>query len=113
MTERDSGGEAEPKGMGLDELRRLLIQSDRGDWNVISCFGAPSFLPWSPDGDFNEHHTRAAYRPNISIGLAWGIVDNENFHADRVQEFDEPLERHAPSLFADVLYNGMLVLRQR
>jgi hypothetical protein len=99
-------------GVGLDELRRLMTDSNRGDWNVISCFGMPSFLPWSPEGDFNEHHTRAAYRPNVSIGLAWGITDNENYQADWVQEFEKPLNRPAPSFIADIFYNGMLVARE-
>jgi hypothetical protein len=95
--------------MGLDELRRIVAESDRGDWNVISCFGFPSYLPWSPDGDFNEHLARAAYRPDISIGLAWGIRDNENFRTDWAQSFAND---QAESFLADILYNGMLVSRE-
>jgi hypothetical protein len=79
---------------------------------VISCLGYPSYLPWSPDGDFNEHLARAAYRPDVSIGLAWGIRVEDDFRADWVQELEEPLNRPAPSFIADILYNGMLVARE-
>jgi hypothetical protein len=82
--------------MGLEELRRLIAESDRGDWNVVSCFGLPLFLPWSPEGEFNEHNVRAAYRPNVSIGLAWGATESENYAAEWVQALDEPLHRDAP-----------------
>ncbi len=69
----------QPPSMGLDQLLRLIVESDRGDWNVISCFGLPSYLPWSPeDGEFNEHIARAAYRPDVAIGLAWGIEAQED-----------------------------------
>lgn len=95
--------------MGLAELRRIIVDSERGDWNVISCFGAPSFLPWSPDGDFNEHNARAAYRPDVSIGLAWGIRENRDYRAEWAQSFPND---QAESLIADILYNGMLVSRE-
>lgn len=95
--------------MGLEELRRLIAHSDRGDWNVISCFGRPFFLPWRPGGEFNEHHARAAYRPNLAVGIAWGITDNEDFHEDWSEKF--PVQR-AYSCIADLFYNGMLVDRE-
>jgi hypothetical protein len=95
--------------MGLEELRRIIAASDRGDWNVVSCFGMPSFLPWSPDGEFSEHHARAAYRPDVSLGLAWGIRQNEDFQEDWTQEFPDS---HAESFLADILYAGMLVARE-
>ena len=95
--------------MGLDELRQLIADSDRGDWNIVSCFGKPSFLPWSPDGEFNEHLARAAYRPDLSIGLAWGITDNDNYREDWANDFPD---EHAESELADILYNGMLVARE-
>jgi len=98
--------------MGLEELQLIIADSDRGDWNVISCFRMPSYLPWSPDGDFNEHNARAAYRPDVSIGLAWGIEESEDFQTDWVAKLDEPLGRPSPSIVADVLYNGMVVVRE-
>lgn len=97
-------------GMGLDELRRIIVKSDRVDWNVISCLGMPSFLPWSPDGEFEEHHTRATYRPDVSLGLAWGIKVNEKFESEWTDTVANPA--HNFSFLADVLYNGMLVSRE-
>jgi hypothetical protein len=95
--------------LGLEELRRIIAESDRGDWNIISCFGQPSFLPWSPDGEFNEHHARASYRPDLSIGLAWGVRVNENFQEVWTQKFSD---KKAHSCLADLFYNGMLVDRE-
>lgn len=102
--------------MGLEELRQIIGESDRGDWNIISCLDVPSYLSWGPNAfpepEYNEHLARAAYRPNISLGLAWGIQQLENFQADWVQELDEPLKRPAPLFIADILFNGMLVARE-
>ena len=99
--------------MGLDELLRLIADSDRGDWNIVSCFNTPSYLPWSPDGEdgeHNEHLARAAYRPDLSINLAWGITDNDNYREDWANEFPD---EHAESILVDIFYNGMLVVRER
>ena len=100
--------------MGLDELRRLIAESDQGDWNVIDCFndGAPSFLASArvAAGDEYsnlEHHGRATYRPDVSIGLAWGMKLRE-YKADWLDRFT-----HATASFGLVdLYNGMLVDRE-
>jgi hypothetical protein len=96
-------------GIGYEELRRLISESERADWNVVSCFGAPSFLPWSPEGEFSEHLARASYRPDISIGLAWGIRDNDDYKEDWANSF---ANEHAESFLADILFNGMLVGRE-
>jgi hypothetical protein len=105
--------------MGLEELRRVIAESDRGDWNVISCFASaidgPSYLfsPWLvidheayPE---REHHARASYRPDLSIGLAWGMHSNDNFEEEWVQNLSN---KSAFSGIADILLNGMLVDRQ-
>lgn len=78
--------------MGLEELQRIIAESDRGDWNIISCFGLPSFLPWSPDGEFNEHHTRAAVPPGHLHRPRVGIRQTEKLQADWVLEIEEPLD---------------------
>ena len=83
--------------MGLEELQRIIAESDRGDWNIISCFGLPSFLPWSPDGEFNEHHTRAAVPPGHLHRPRVGIRQTEKLQADWVLEIEEPLDRPTPS----------------
>ena len=94
--------------VGLEELLRIIVESDRADWNVVSCFGMPSFLPWSPDGEFSEHNARASYRPDVAIGLAWGITVRERFET----EWTERAGWDAESCLADILYSGMLVDRQ-
>jgi hypothetical protein len=95
--------------VGLEELLRKIVDSDRGDWNIISCLNTPSYLPWSPDGEFNEHLARAAYRPDVAIGLAWGIAVNDNYQEDWANDFTDP---HAESILVDIFYNGMLVARE-
>jgi hypothetical protein len=99
----------ERRGTGYDEIRRIISESQRSDWNVVSCFGLPSFLPWSPDGEFSEHFARAAYRPDISIGLAWGIRDNEDYREGWANNFDD---ERAERFLVDIFYNGMLVDRE-
>lgn len=101
--------------MGLEELRRLIAESDRSDWNVISCLNTPSYLSWNPvemnkhPGAYNEHLARAAYRPDVAIGLAWGITDNDDYREEWAQSFPN---KHAERFIADILYNGMLVSRE-
>jgi len=119
--------------MGLEELRQIISASNCRDWNVIDCYGLPSYLSWSSEGkravlmDENdtdaiaaqhylpdEHWARAAYRPDLSIGLAWGIIVNDNFAADWVKALaDEPLVLvpENPAILVDVFCNGMLVDR--
>jgi hypothetical protein len=115
----DSGA-FEPRsdmGRGLEELRRLIAESDRGDWNVIDCFGkaGPSYLasPWlAVDHDAygdREHHARAAFRQDVAVGLAWGMVANDRYEAEWLEGFSN---KRAHSAIADILYNGMLVARE-
>lgn len=36
-----------------------------------------------------EHHTRASYRPDLSIGLAWGMHSNDDFEEEWVQNLSK------------------------
>jgi hypothetical protein len=104
--------------MTLDELRRVIFGSEPSDWHVIHCWGAtsgPSYLD-----DFGEaavngarievraHPERATYRPDVRIGLAWGLTVDERREFDWSQHFSD--KRCSPVL-ADLLWNGSLVDR--
>jgi hypothetical protein len=65
----------------------------------------------TPDENVREetHGMRAAYRPDISIGIAWGYPSNPNWREPWVETFSD---QSASSDFADFFYNGMLVARE-
>lgn len=99
--------------MRYDEILDLVANSTPEEWNKIVCWGGgggPSFLNGLPgeDGNWTAHEERASYKPDVSVGLAWGITSNDDFKEEWANQFPDP---HASSEFVDVLYNGMLVYR--
>jgi hypothetical protein len=115
--------------MHLDELHELIQESLEEYWNVITCWsmGATSFLhaadpepmrfhdagpaPVDPKDDQEEtqsHSMRAAYMPDLSVGLAWGLPANNKYHADWTEHLPDP---ECTSFYVDLFYNGMLVDR--
>lgn len=111
--------------MHLDDLRRTVAASAPGEWEVFVCGGygaGPSFLERhgiatsGDDGwmlDVDAHYLRAAYKPNVSIGLAFGMPSGDR--ADEVpvhwpkSAFPDP---KVSADWADVFWNGMLVSRE-
>jgi hypothetical protein len=100
----------------LDQMLALCAKAKAADWKVIPCGGAgagPSFLEsWvaGPDGEpvlAGAHTMRAAYRPDISLSLAWGLVAHEEF----VESWTEVFDHSASSHFVDFFWNGSLVER--
>jgi hypothetical protein len=69
--------------MTLDEILNTVAGSTRDDWNIIHCWGGgPSFLDsfsvWTGGADrwgleHDQHGIRAAYRPDVSLGVAYGL----------------------------------------
>jgi hypothetical protein len=100
--------------MTYDELLKTVCDSLPTHWNQISCggFGAgPSYLS-APDGQGGEmdHYCRAAYRSDVSLGLAFGLspVDDQ-----RDFEFLKHFaDRRSHPTFLDIFWNGMLVHRE-
>jgi hypothetical protein len=102
--------------MNLHELRTLVWKSSVDDWELIECLGpdaGPSYLSAvigsgsSLEGVQCQLY-RATYRPNISIGLAWGLS-----HEGEVRDFERntfPDEQCYPTIL-DLLWNGSLVYR--
>jgi len=102
--------------MTLDDLHRICVGSEPDDWRVIDR-GPQLLLPeahsWINDDtgqheQFESHLYRAAYKPNLSIGLAWGMPYLDRFEAPWANRFPNP---SASSHLLDILYNGMLVDR--
>jgi hypothetical protein len=103
--------------MKLEEILASCAKSKPDAWKVIPC-GAPgsgpSFLDeWSlaADGEpvlVGSHGMRAAYRPDVSIALAWGLTAHEEFEDTWTRTF-----AHGPASarFVDFFYNGALVER--
>jgi hypothetical protein len=103
--------------MKLEDLLALCAKSKPEWWKVIPCGGAgsgPSFLDeWGSDSDgepvlIGSHTMRAAYRPDLSMALAWGLTAHE--------EIEESWTRtvahgSASSHFIDFFYHGALVER--
>jgi hypothetical protein len=104
--------------MTLRDLVTCIVWSSPGDWNKIR--GHPSYrdkftLHETSGGDrfgFQVQHPDAvaAYKPDLSITMAWGLDVNENFQEPWTQQFPNP---NASSHYVDVFYNGALVLRKQ
>jgi hypothetical protein len=103
--------------MKLEDLLATCAKSKPEWWKVIPCGGGvsgPSFLDlWGSDADdepvlLGSHTMRAAYRPDISIALAWGLVAHDEVEESWTLTFAHGA---ASSHFVDFLYNGALVER--
>lgn len=114
--------------MTLDELLSTCASSEQADWNVITCWGAgmgpaylDEFIPMESQGEYqlrhNAHSMRASYKPDISIGIGWGLSPGDAFPDSQ----DEPERKWSTSFpdtsvgisFLDLLYCGALVHRER
>lgn len=94
----------------------LCSKSKPTHWKVIPCGGGgagPSFLDsWvaGPDGEpvlAGSHTTRAAYRPDLQLSLAWGLLA----HEELVESWADVFDGTASSHFVDFFWNGALVER--
>jgi|GEM_PF-4284147 len=96
--------------MRLEELIQIIRESSNEDWNVIESNTLLSNVTTDDNNTvYADYHTnRAAYRPGLSIGLAWGLNCNENFYEQWANCHPDP---QASSHFLDIFYNGMLVER--
>ena len=120
--------------MTLDKYLDICGRSSAKDWNLIACLGGggPSYLnQFIPEGGgpypgesgyelrLHEHESRAAFKGDLAIGIAWGMhtepavaLGNERrtFNEGWATKFPDP---EATSHFLDFFYNGALVERQR
>jgi hypothetical protein len=105
--------------MTFDEIARILERSIPDDWYMVpSVSGWDSFV-WTmtivtryPDKDqeveLEGHHSRAVYRPDVGLGLAWGLTSQDEFSEPWTEVFPD---KQASVEYIDVLWNGMLVDR--
>jgi hypothetical protein len=107
--------------MNLSEYAIKIAKTNRDDWNIITCWGwsaGPSFLDRTPvlitgesnfpDIEIESHGMRASLKPDLSIGIAWGLCSNPDFKEPWANQFPDP---SASSEFIDFFYNGNLVFR--
>jgi hypothetical protein len=61
--------------------------------------------------DHTRHHSRYVFKPNIAIGMAWGMPrePGEGFHEDWVTRFPD---EKAHAAWLDLLYHGQPVDRR-
>jgi hypothetical protein len=107
--------------MTFDEVIETIASSERDEWWSEPCWGARSgpsyhYQPefWELiDGDTNvlkmkEHSNVAAYKPDVSITIAWGLKFLDDFKEEWANKFPDP---HASGGYLDVFYNNALVFR--
>lgn len=96
--------------MKLEEVIKIIRESSEEDWNVIESNTMLSHVTTDSNNNvYSDYHTkRASFRPDISIGLAWGLDCNKDFYEEWANKHPDP---QASSKFLDVFYNGMLVER--
>jgi hypothetical protein len=102
----------------LAEMRSIIRASTVDHWEVtligptyLNAFGTVSDQSgtWL---EHKEHVHRAVYRPDVSLGLAWGMdvySDDLPIHAPWSDRFSDPTIHLQ---YIDVLWNGMLIDRR-
>lgn len=104
------------------ELIEIIRHSEQDDWETITCWGwgsGPSYLDrlgiWTSGEtwrlDIESHALRAVYKPDLSLGIAYGLIvgDGKPLDFDWAKFPDEQVT----ASFVDVLWNGMLVHRDQ
>jgi hypothetical protein len=100
--------------MRLDELMERIIMSEPSDWHTA---GRPTYrdkLDEVGGGDgqhwieIDSHNRVAAFIPDVSITMAWGLTIVDDFHEPWANLFPDP---SASSHHVDVFFNGALVYR--
>ena len=106
--------------MRLDEVHDLIRTTGATDWHLVegpgqtfldtlavTTFGIDDDAPWRLDID--GHHSRAPFRGDVSLGLAWGL-DYEGGRTWKEPWATFP-DEEVRGFWADILYNGMLIGR--
>lgn len=106
--------------MNLREYERMIVDTTREDWNVITCWGfgsGPSYLERAsgvtvslspPVVEVESHSMRAALKADLAIWLAWGFPINPDFKEPWANKFSDP---NASSALIDFFYGSNLVYR--
>lgn len=108
--------------MTLANLLQTILNSDFSDWNVIEAsggLGGPSYKSRFSfenvyEGSANvlredSHSIVAAYKNDLSISMAFGMVSNSDYVEPWANNFPDP---HTTSNHLDIFYNNSLVIRR-
>lgn len=107
--------------MNLIEYKNEILNTSQDDWTVIYCWGygsGPSYLnrfivSTKGGGEFenlevNSFSVVASLKRNLSISIAWGFTNNDDFKEPWANNFPHS---HATSDIVDFFYNGVVVFR--
>lgn len=109
--------------MTLDDLLTTITGSEPEQWHRVDSGWVTYMDRFSQVSSWHEgeervwlehtsHHSRAVYKPDIAIGMAWGLrrdPDDQGFHEDWLERFADP---NAWAAWLDVLYHGQPVDRR-
>lgn len=108
--------------MKLEELIKTILNSEKDQWNMISCWGYGSGPSYKNKFEFfnvyngqenvlwvDSHSNICIFKEDIDITMAFGITLNEDFIAEWANQFDDP---RAYSKIIDIFYRGVLVFRE-
>jgi hypothetical protein len=117
--------------MTLEEVLNVCGSSSSDDWNLVSSSGpsySSRFLPLETragEGDpeltyelrHEEHWMRASYKPDLAIGIAWGMYADPPLPGERPEIFHEEWATQFPDdrptlHLIDLFYFGALIDRQ-
>ena len=105
--------------MPFDDIGRILEESGPDDWHMVPARAEWDSFIWTltittysadhrQEFELVGHHSRAVYRPDVGLGLAWGLESQDSFSEPRTDVFPD---KKASGQYVEVLWNGMLVDR--
>jgi len=109
--------------MDFDAIRAAIERAATWEWHLLPEV-EPLYLPrftysTGQEGTLgvDEHTTRAVFKPDVSLGLAWGLGVQPWFEGAGEQSVELEYAHwvnpaHDRQMLADVLWNSMLVDRQ-
>ena len=97
-------------------MRQLIETSQSDMWNVFSHSPVPDRLILStsqsgPEFEQDNHHTMAVYKPDVSLSLAWGLLENAEFSEEWHEQGGFP-DKKARSIWVDTFWNGVTIDRE-
>jgi hypothetical protein len=101
----------------LASIQAMVANSDPEDWAQLEPGPTYLYQLWTvSDRDGThlepaEHITRAVYRSNVELGLAWGLVRDTPSEAKFPWTGVFPDAKHDRLVFVDILWNGAPVDR--
>ena len=100
--------------MTLYEVRQHIKSSRSDMWNVLPGFPLPDRLrrrttTSGPEFEADNYDHLAVYMPVVSLSIAWGLTDDDDFTEEWHQNF---ADKKARGVWLDILWNGAPIDRQ-